>query len=398
MRRTGMIAIIAIVVIALIATIVVVALALNRAGAQPTGNLVTGSVTYTEEIVPAADWVTQVELVLIPLEGESEQVIASQDVTGFTAIPIPFSIQFDPGQIDPDRDYIVRAKILDSGGTLQFQSTAVVPVITKERPATGVEIVVQYAGMEVGEIPPADALPSGASVSGTLNYIEAVTLPPDATAYIQLLNAAIADPAAALIGEQILPSPGQKPIPFNVIFDPARIDPAQSYVLQARIVDNANIPLFATPAGVLVLTGGQPSAGVELILQQVGAVPPGEAYVTGVLTYLERMALPEDVRALVRLLDITVADAPAIVIDTQTIQNPGQIPIAFSLRYQPSTIIDTRTYSVEGRINDSSGNLMFISTQPYPVITQGRPTIGIEVVMEFVVKGLHLPFYGFGAQ
>ncbi len=103
--------------------------------------------------------------------------------------------------------------------------------------------------------------------------------------------------------------------------------------------------------------------------------------VTGVLTYLQRSALPPDAVATVTLADVSRADAPSTVLAMQTISPAGQVPIAFSLSYDPAAIDASHTYAVSARITDGSGTLLFISMQSYRVITQGNPTSGLEIVL-----------------
>jgi putative lipoprotein len=57
------------------------------------------------------------------------------------------------------------------------------------------------------------------------------------------------------------------------------------------------------------------------------------------------------------------------------------IPIPFSVSYDP-TAIDTRfTYSISARITDGAGNLIFINTTAYDVITGGNPSM-VEILVE----------------
>jgi uncharacterized lipoprotein YbaY len=107
------------------------------------------------------------------------------------------------------------------------------------------------------------------------------------------------------------------------------------------------------------------------------------AAVTGTITYLQRIALPEDAVVEVKLSDVSRADAPATVIGEQTITNPGQVPIPFVVTYDPAVIDPRFTYAIQVRITDGAGNLMWINTSAYNVITNGNPST-IEVVVDQV--------------
>ncbi len=97
------------------------------------------------------------------------------------------------------------------------------------------------------------------------------------------------------------------------------------------------------------------------------------ARVTGTVTYRQRIALTPNAVIEVKLLDVSRADAPAVTIAEQTIMPAGhQVPIAFSLEYDPGRIDDRSRYVIQARILEK-GQVTFISTQAYPVITVGNP-------------------------
>jgi len=97
------------------------------------------------------------------------------------------------------------------------------------------------------------------------------------------------------------------------------------------------------------------------------------AAVTGTVFYLERMALPSGAVLTVQLVDVSIADAPAVVIARETKTLTTQVPIPFSLSYDPKKIIQLHSYAVQARI-EVDGKLRFINTTSNPVITNGKPT------------------------
>jgi len=119
---------------------------------------------------------------------------------------------------------------------------------------------------------------------------------------------------------------------------------------------------------VVVACGGNKKAG--------NAVPPAGAKmaaVSGTVFYRERMALPPGAALTVQLADVSKADAPADVIATETKILTTQVPVPFSLSYDPQAILQQHTYVVQARI-EVEGKLRFISTMSNPVITNGKPT------------------------
>ncbi len=103
------------------------------------------------------------------------------------------------------------------------------------------------------------------------------------------------------------------------------------------------------------------------------AEPTDTAKVTGTVTYRERIALTPNAAVEVKLVDVSRADAPAVTIGEQTIEDPGQVPIAFEIEYSTADIDDRFTYAVQARITEN-GQLAFISDTAYHVITRDNPT------------------------
>jgi len=110
-------------------------------------------------------------------------------------------------------------------------------------------------------------------------------------------------------------------------------------------------------------------------------VSAGMEQVTGTLMYRERIFLPPGVVAEVWLLDTSLADAPAVEIAYQRIDDPGTPPIPFALDYDPSKIDERMQYGVRATISHD-GQLLFTSDTHYPVLTRGAGnTADILLVM-----------------
>jgi putative lipoprotein len=112
--------------------------------------------------------------------------------------------------------------------------------------------------------------PATESVTGTVSYLQRMALPTNAVIHVQLLDVSIADAPAKLIAEESI-NLGQRqvPVPFELTFDPAKIDSKHNYSVSAKItVDNK--PWFITDQSYPVLTNDKPSH-VNLILKQVPA-------------------------------------------------------------------------------------------------------------------------------
>lgn len=128
-------------------------------------------------------------------------------------------------------------------------------------------------------------------------------------------------------------------------------------------------------------TPGKAEAAKSVQVQvqaNVQVQPQGQAQLTGQVSYLQRMALPPDAVLEVTLLDVSLADAPAKVLATQRLAPAGQIPIAFTLSYDPSQIVPQHSYALQARVQQGD-RLLFITTQRYAVLTQGAPQDQLQV-------------------
>ena|GEM_PF-843733 len=107
-----------------------------------------------------------------------------------------------------------------------------------------------------------------------------------------------------------------------------------------------------------------------------------QSTVTGTVSYRQRIALPPTATVEVVLADVSRADAPAVEIGKQVIKPTTQVPIAFSLSYDPAKIDSTHTYAVRASIM-LDGKLWFSTTERYAVITQGNPT-KVDILVQMV--------------
>ncbi|MGF1459248.1 MAG: YbaY family lipoprotein [Leptolyngbyaceae cyanobacterium] len=126
----------------------------------------------------------------------------------------------------------------------------------------------------------------------------------------------------------------------------------------------------------------EPRPGAWLIgALRMACEAPTAATVTGTVTYNQRIALPPNATLVVTLEDVSRADAPSQVIAGKTIQTAGQqVPIPFSLTYDPAEIVARNRYVVRAQVF-YDGGLQWTSTTAYPVITQGNVT-EVEIQIE----------------
>lgn len=95
--------------------------------------------------------------------------------------------------------------------------------------------------------------------------------------------------------------------------------------------------------------------------------------VTGTVSYRERIALPPSSVIRVTLEDVSLADVPATVIAETTLRPDRQVPIPFTLSYDPARIDPAHRYAVRAQITDADGRLRWTTMEYYGVLTQKNP-------------------------
>ena len=107
--------------------------------------------------------------------------------------------------------------------------------------------------------------------------------------------------------------------------------------------------------------------------------------VSGMVSYLSRIALPASAIIEVKLQDVSLADAPAKVIAKEEIAlGERQVPVPFELKFDPEKIDAKHMYAVSASIL-VNGELRFVSDEAYPVLTRGNAA-HVEVIVKPVTR------------
>jgi len=108
--------------------------------------------------------------------------------------------------------------------------------------------------------PPKDLKPD--FVTGVVTLPDRAEVPAGAVVRVTLLQTGGAGDSGVTIVEQEFPVFDAKEPPlFTLRFDANKIDPAQHYVVRAKVLIDAQVK-YESPAGIPVLTGGQPAHAV----------------------------------------------------------------------------------------------------------------------------------------
>lgn len=136
--------------------------------------------------------------------------------------------------------------------------------------------------------------------------------------------------------------------------------------------------MFRPPPGNTASLSSRPGNALLLIAlgcAAVRAVPArADERITGTATYRERVALAADAEFEASLLDVSRADAKAEVISRVRKRNPGQVPIAFEITFDPAKIRADGSYVVRALVYEH-GRPRFTSDASYPVLTRGHGSV-----------------------
>ncbi|AZD59143.1 Lipoprotein-related protein [Pseudomonas chlororaphis subsp. aurantiaca] len=111
--------------------------------------------------------------------------------------------------------------------------------------------------------------------------------------------------------------------------------------------------------------------------------PASNASLDGEVFYLQRIALPPAATLSVSLQDVSLADAPAVVLAEQKGPVKGQVPLPFHLSYDPAQVKPGHRYSVSARI-EMAGKLLFVTTEHNGVKLDGSDPQPLKIRVDAV--------------
>lgn len=153
-----------------------------------------------------------------------------------------------------------------------------------------------------------------------------------------------------------------------------RIEHNRGLIRSGLVLASAIASLCLGAACAPAASGGQRPA-------QTSTAPAAQESLSGRVTYLQRVALPPGARIEVALDDVSLADAPATRLGSTTMTTTGEnVPIPFTLSYDPAAIRPERSYAVSARIS-IEGQLRWISMERHAVLTSGHPSDDVTITV-----------------
>jgi uncharacterized lipoprotein YbaY len=232
-------------------------------------------------------------------------------------------------------------------------------------------------------------VPFADRVTGLLTFVG--PLDPRAVAEVNLYKLPGGGAPDVLVTSKVIQAQGQPgPLPFVLDIPDATIDHTASYGVSATLF-NGYQQVGATTQPVPVLMKGSTSSDGVQVPVALLPQPVALSVMTGTVSYMPFIALDPRAVVQVQLLDVSKAGAPAQVMASQVFQSNGrQVPIPFALRYHPDQILPTHTYQVRANIAEN-GQPSWVTTQAFPVLTNGNPDNDVNVVVTQAAVATPLP-------
>lgn len=134
------------------------------------------------------------------------------------------------------------------------------------------------------------------------------------------------------------------------------------------------------PARAMPAATAAPAATAMPAATDVPAAAGGtDAAITGVIVYGEGAALPAGATLTVELRDVSLADAPSVVMGRQVRAAPGPSPVEYRVEYRAADIEGWRDYAVSARIESAEGKLLFINDTVHPAFDAGVADDRVDV-------------------
>ena len=92
--------------------------------------------------------------------------------------------------------------------------------------------------------------------------------------------------------------------------------------------------------------------------------------ITGEVRFAREVALPEGAVVTVRLLDTSLADASAVELGRDVIENADRLPVRFRIEYDRDRISDRAEYTLSADVRHGD-DLLYINDTVHPVLTRG---------------------------
>jgi uncharacterized lipoprotein YbaY len=174
-------------------------------------------------------------------------VAKAAELATLAGFPLPVSVDGDAVMVKDAK--VIEADIQAGNGVVHAIDAVVTP-------------------MEVfGMADETELLAHSGVLTGNVTYLARIALPPEAVIEVTLADVTQSGGKAKLVTTRAIQAEGrQVPIPFELVYDVAAIDPQKDYAVSARILVNGRAR-WVTQKPVAVLTKDNPITNVEIVVQ-----------------------------------------------------------------------------------------------------------------------------------
>ena len=303
--------------------------------------------------------------------------------------PVPFAVSYNPrvtsqrGIAPESAVYYIFVEIHGPNGDIlydyDYQNDAFPLPLPDKAPKETVEAPVYFIS----------------AVNGMLTFAGETELPADAGITVKLQESGRDEIA---YNSSTTSTPSRFPVPFSVRYSDAYINPDATYTIRATIEDSYCRPRYVGESSHPVITGGNPSDGVQVELSAVDAPYSDEIdFVTGtvitdsvaedILVHYLRFGNGDLYPGYIELREIS----RGCTIGRQEIDSRDgfPLPFSFSIPYDPAAIDPDGTYALEVNIPlwsipcpDLCGSWATYSNDERLVLTGGHPSKDVEVKVQ----------------
>ena len=106
-----------------------------------------------------------------------------------------------------------------------------------------------------------------AAVTGVIAHSHRMNLPAGYVVIVEIDDTTKADAPGKKIAEQVIKSQGEElPIPFEIVYDRGKINTNHTYSVSVKIEDSAGKILYTNNTSVPVITNGNPTQNIDVIV------------------------------------------------------------------------------------------------------------------------------------
>ncbi len=109
------------------------------------------------------------------------------------------------------------------------------------------------------------------------------------------------------------------------------------------------------------------------------STPPASTSVSGTATYRERIALPPQAVFEARLEDVSLVDAPAVLVAQVRDESPGAPPFHFTIPYDPARIQPSHRYAISARV--LHGDELLFASDTHVALPTGPDAAPVQIMM-----------------